>query len=51
VQQAGGLVAALANADSTLRGAALYDKLGIEGLYQPAERLVVVTTNLWHARA
>ncbi len=45
VQEAGGLVAALTNADSAPR-TALYDKLGIEGVYQPAERLVVVTTNL-----
>jgi site-specific DNA recombinase len=45
VTQAGGLLTALDSADRTRR-AALYDKLGIEGVYQPAERLVVVTADL-----
>jgi len=45
VTEAGGLLAALDNADRTRR-AALYDKLGIEGVYQPTQRLVVVTADL-----
>src|SRR6266508_310988 len=45
VTQAGGLLTALDNADRTRR-AALYDKLGIEGVYQPTQRLVVVTADL-----
>jgi site-specific DNA recombinase len=45
LSQAGGLVTALDSADHTRR-AALYDKLGIEGVYQPTERLVVITTDL-----
>jgi hypothetical protein len=43
--KAGGLLTALDNADRTRR-AALYDKLGIEGVYQPTQRLVVVTADL-----
>ncbi len=45
VTEAGGLLTALDNADRTRR-AALYDKLGIEGVYQPRERLVIVTADL-----
>ena len=45
VTQAGGLLAALDSADRTRR-AALYDKLGIEGIDQPTQRLVVVTADL-----
>src|SRR6266536_1185657 len=45
VTQAGGLLTALDKADRTRR-AALYDKLGIEGVYQPTQRLVVVTADL-----
>jgi hypothetical protein len=40
-----GLVNAIDSADRTLR-AVLYEKLRIEGLYQPAERVVVVTADL-----
>jgi hypothetical protein len=45
VTEAGGLLTALDNADRTRR-AALYERLGIEGVYQPAERLVVVSADL-----
>jgi site-specific DNA recombinase len=45
VTQAGGLLTALDSADRTRR-AALYDKLGIEGIYQPTQRLVVMTADL-----
>ena len=45
VTEAGGLLTALDNADRTRR-ATLYERLGVEGEYQPAERLVVVTADL-----
>jgi len=43
--EAGGLVRTLHHADRRLR-AQLYERLQIEGLYQPAERVVVVTADL-----
>jgi site-specific DNA recombinase len=45
VTEAGDLVRALDRADSALR-AQLYERLGIEGLYQPSQRLVVITAEL-----
>jgi len=45
VRQAGGLVRIVDSADPGQR-AQRYEKLGVEGLYQPAERLVVVTADV-----
>jgi len=45
ITETGDLVRVLDHADSTLR-AQLYTRLGIEGLYQPSQRLVVITAEL-----